>query len=149
MTNLQAAVGVGQIEKIDSIIAAKRRIAANYKAALAIIPGLTLPVEPKDCQSVFWLISLCIDPTVFGMDRDQIMTELKKHGIETRPVFPVVHQQPIYAAGPHAPTPVADLISARGLSLPSDASLTRDEIKRVADTLYSLHLAANGSTATS
>lgn len=149
LTNLQAAVGVGQIEKIDSIISAKRRIAADYQAALAKIPGITFPIEPDNCHSVFWLMSLTVDPVVFGMNRDTIMAELKKHGIETRPVFPLLHQQPIYAAKHHAPTPVADRISARGLSLPSDTSLTCNEIKHVADTLYSLHLTATGSTAIS
>lgn len=132
MTNLQAAVGVGQIEKIDSIVAAKRRIAADYQVALAGIHGLTLPAEPADTKSVFWLISLCVDPVVFGTNRDTVMAELKKHGIETRPVFPVVHQQPIYAVGPHAPMPVAERLSACGFSLPSDPTLSRTEIDRIA-----------------
>ncbi len=133
MTNLQAAVGVGQIEKVEAIIAAKRRIAAQYHAALADIPGVSLPTEPVGTTSVFWLISLCIDPEVFGVDRDTVMAELKKHGVETRPVFPVLHRQPVYAAGPHAPMPVAERLSAHGLSLPSDASLTTGEIARVTD----------------
>lgn len=131
MTNLQAAVGVGQIEKIEAIIAAKRRIAAQYQAALAGIPGISLPAEPAGTMSVFWLISLCIDPVVFGNDRDSVMLELKKHGIETRPLFPVIHQQPVYAAGPHAAMPVAELLSARGLSLPSDPTLSPTEIERI------------------
>lgn len=131
MTNLQAAVGVGQIEKIEAIIAAKRRVAAQYQAALAGIPGVLLPAEPAGTMSVFWLISLCIDPAVFGSDRDSVMLELKKHGIETRPLFSVIHQQPVYAAGPHAPMPVAELLSARGLSLPSDPTLSPTEIERI------------------
>ena len=132
MTNLQAAVGVAQIEKIDMIIEAKRRIAADYVAALANIPGLTFPLEPAGTRSVYWLNSFCVDPAVAGVDRDFVMAELKKQGIETRPVFPVVHQQPVYAAGLHSPMPVAERISAHGMSLPSDPTLTTAEIKRVA-----------------
>ena len=142
MTNLQAAVGVGQIEKIDAIIAAKRRIAADYQTLLAGIPGLTLPVEPAGSRSVFWLNSLCVDPMLFGTDRDTVMAELKKYGIETRPVFPVVNQQPYYAAGPHVHMPVAEQLSARGLSLPSDASLSLKEIQHVAKCLRNIHEAA-------
>lgn len=142
MTNLQAAVGVGQIEKIDAIIAAKRRIATDYHILLASIPGLTLPVEPSGSRSVYWLNSLCVDPVQFGTDRDTIMAELKKHGIETRPVFPLVHQQPYYASGSHACMPVAEQISTHGFSLPSDASLSRKEIQRVADCLRIIHKTA-------
>lgn len=144
MTNLQAAVGVAQIEKIDAIIAAKRRIAATYQAALAGLPGVTLPLEPAGTQSVYWLNSICIDPGSFGTDRDTVMAELKKEGIETRPVFPVLHQQPIYSGPGHAPMPVAEEISGRGVSLPSDASLSATEIQRVADCIRRIHLAATG-----
>lgn len=145
MTNLQAAVGVGQIEKIDAIIAAKRRIAASYHRALAGIPGLELPHEPVGTTSVYWLISVRVDPVRFGADRDAIMEQLKSRAIETRPVFPVVHRQPIYAAGSHAPMPVAEAISANGFSLPSDASLSDLEIGRVADALRQIHAAATTS----
>ena len=145
MTNLQAAVGVGQIEKIDMIVSAKRRIAAQYQVALGGVPGVWLPREPQDAESVFWLNSICIEPAVFGVDRDAVMAELKKAGIETRPVFPVLHRQPIYAAGPHVPMPVAEKISAQGLSLPSDASLSATEIQRVAEALKEIQLAATCS----
>lgn len=132
MTNLQAAVGVAQIEKIESIISAKRKIAAEYQSALASIPGLTLQQEPIGTVSVFWLNSLCIDAGVFGVDRDSVMSDLKTQGIETRPLFPVTHLQPYYASGPHAPMPIAEGLSARGLSLPSDPTLTKAEISRIA-----------------
>lgn len=131
MTNLQAAVGVGQIEKIEAIVAAKRRVAAQYQAALAGVAGISMPREPAGTESVFWLISLCVNPDVFGASRDTLMIELKKHGIETRPVFPVVHRQPVYANGEHALMPVAELISSRGFSLPSDPTLTSSEIDRI------------------
>lgn len=137
MTNLQAAVGVGQMEKIDAIVAAKRRIAADYLAALAPVPGLSVPLEPVGTTSVFWLISACVEPEVFGLDRDELMAALAKHGIETRPVFPVVHRQPIYDQG--TSLPVAEKISTHGLSLPSDPSLSPSEIQRVAESLLRIH----------
>lgn len=138
MTNLQAAVGVAQVEKLEAIIAAKRRIAATYRLALRGLPGVDFPDEPAGTRSVFWLISVTIAPGAFGIGRDAVMARLKAQGIETRPVFPVVHRQPIYP-GPHAPMPVADEVSDRGLSLPSDATLTEAEILRVAGALRALH----------
>ena len=146
MTNLQAAVGVGQMEKVSSIITAKRQIASTYGSMLRGLPGITMPEEPVGARSVFWLNSVKIDPSTFGLHRDDVMEELKQRGIETRPVFTVVHRQPIYAHLSHAPMPVAEELSANGLSLPSDASLTESEIQRVADSLHQIHLSSTPST---
>ena len=137
MTNLQAAVGVGQMEKIGGIVAAKRRIAADYLNALARIPGVAIPAEPAGTKSVYWLMSVTIDPAIFGLGRDELMSILKDHGIDTRPVFPVLHRQPIYDTG--LSLPIAEKISAHGLSLPSDPSLTTSEIQRVAEVLLRIH----------
>jgi perosamine synthetase len=144
MTNLQAAVGVAQVEKLSAIVAAKRRIALSYYEALKDMPGLALPREPIGTESVFWLISVCVDPAKFGVDRDTVMARLKEQNIETRPVFPVLHRQPIYL-GTHAPMPVAEGLSERGLSLPSDASLTEGEIQRVVECLREIHRASIGA----
>jgi perosamine synthetase len=144
MTNLQAAVGVGQLTRIHSIIAAKRRIAQEYLAALHNIPGLCLPVEPPNTSSVYWLVSICVDPSVFGADRDQLMASLKTANIETRPVFPVLHRQPIYARSQNLP--VAERISARGLSLPSDPTLSRSEIERIVGHIRHLSVKIGSAT---
>jgi perosamine synthetase len=132
ITNLQAAVGCAQIEKIDAIIAAKRKIAELYKAELKHVPGINFPKELSSTQSVYWLNSFTLDPILAGVDRNFIMNSLKNNHIETRVVFPVLHKQPIYSENEHQPMPVAERISDLGLSLPSDPTLSVDEVKRIA-----------------
>ena len=129
LTNMQAALGVAQMEKIELILSKKRFIAQIYKEALENIPGLTLPNEAQWARSVFWLYSILVDEKVFGMTRDELREKLKEQGIETRPLFPPVHLQPIYANGQKLP--VAERLSSQGLSLPSSARLSTDDVKRV------------------
>ncbi len=133
MTNLQAALGVAQMERIDGILEAKRRIAEQYHKALAGIPGIEPLVEPPKAWSVYWLYSILVDEARLGMNRDALSAFLKERGVDTRPVFPVLHKQPIYMTGQSLP--VAEDISARGLSLPSDPTLNASEIAHIAKAL--------------
>jgi perosamine synthetase len=129
MTNLQAALGVAQMEKIESILAAKRQIAQWYTNALSGVQGLILPPKAPWAENVYWLYSILIDSGVFGMKRDTAVKQLKREGIDTRPVFPPVHTQPIYESGQNFP--IAERISSQGLSLPSSVSLTSSGVERV------------------
>jgi perosamine synthetase len=130
MTNLQAALGVAQMERIEEILAAKRRIGREYAAALAGTRGLQLPVEVAPAESVFWLYTVLVDPRVSVVSRDELMAVLRAHRIDTRPLFPPIHLQPIYNTGQQLP--VAEDAAARGLSLPSHASLSSSDIARIA-----------------
>ena len=136
LTNIQAALGVGQMERADEVIAAKRGIARQYGEALADLPGLQLPPEAAWAESVYWLYSVLIDESVFGLGRDELIAELGEHGLETRPFFTPVHRQPIYESGLRLP--VAEDLAARGLSLPSSVGLTPAEIARVTDAVRRL-----------
>jgi len=129
LTNLQAAVGVAQMEKIDSILNAKRDIAALYGRCLEGIPGLILPPRRADAESVFWLYTVLVDAEQFGMGRDELMGTLAAQEVETRPVFYPVHTQPIYQTG--QVLPVAESLSRRGLSLPSAATMLPGDVERV------------------
>ena len=133
MTNLQAALGVAQMERIEEILAAKRRIGREYHAGLAGVPGLQLPVEVAPAEHVYWLYSFLVDPAESAVDRNGLMAVLKQEGIDTRPFFGPIHRQPVYATGQSMP--VADDASARGISLPSHASLSTAEISRIAATV--------------
>jgi perosamine synthetase len=132
LTNLQAALGVAQMERLDEILAAKHRIASRYGAALEQVPGITLPPEQPWAQNVYWLYSILVDEGEFGLSRDELMGRLDAAGVETRPVFPPVHTQPAYTGGSY---PVAEELAARGLSLPSAVGLRDDEIDRVVDVI--------------
>ena len=133
LTNLQAAIGVAQVEKVDAILENKRRIAQAYTEYLQDVPGITLPPEASWAENVYWIYSILVDENAFGIGRDALMVELKKQRIETRPLFPPVHTQPIYATGQSFP--VAEQLSARGISLPSAVNITENDVKRIANTI--------------
>jgi len=136
MTNLQAAVGLAQTERFDEFVQARRQHAAWYNEQLQGTPGLTLPPEAPWARNVFWMYSILVDETEFGLDRDELRRRLAKRGIETRTFFIPLHLQPIYYRqyqGQHYP--VAEDLCRRGLYLPSASSLTRDEVEFVANSL--------------
>jgi perosamine synthetase len=136
LTNLQAAVGVAQMEKIDSIVTAKQELAGQYHEFLRDVPGISLPPEQDWAESVFWLYTVLVDEQRFGMDRDGLMAALAQQGIETRPVFYPVHTQPIYNTGQCLP--VAEELSRRGLSLPSAVTMQSQDIERVCSIIREL-----------
>jgi perosamine synthetase len=133
LTNLQAAVGVAQMEKVEEILAAKRRIAERYRRGLEGVAGLTLPPEAPWAENVHWLFTLLVDEQAFGRSRDDLLARLAGEGVETRPVFPPVHRQPAYATGQELP--VAESLAAAGLSLPSAVTLSDDDVDRVVESL--------------
>lgn len=139
MTNLQAALGLAQLRKIDRHIRIKRRLARAYAQELKGIPGLRLPTEKPWAFSVFWMYALTVEEP-FGLSRDRLMAALKERGVETRSFFVPMHQQPVYAQGGlpcrrFGPYPVADEASQKGLYLPSGLTLTRAQIRYVAEQL--------------
>ena len=139
LTNIQAALGVAQMEKIDHILLKKIQNAGWYNTLLQNIKGITLPHEMDWAKNVYWLYSILIDKKKFGLSRDELMVRLQEKGIETRPLFYPVHSQPIYATGESFP--VAKNISKSGLSLPSSVKLTEQSINKITATIR--HLALN------
>jgi perosamine synthetase len=135
MTNIQAAIGLAQLERIDEMIAIRRRNAAYYNRRLAEVPGLTLPPNKAWAENVYWMYSVIIEDE-FGLERDEVRTRLHAAGIETRPFFYPVHTLPMYNTGQSLP--VAEELGRRGLNLPSAATLTSEQIDYVCDALISL-----------
>ncbi len=136
MTNIQAALGVAQMGKIDRIIKRKKEIAAQYEKHLNGIEGITLPVNLTWASNVYWLYTILVDEVISGLSINEIMNNLKQVKIETRPVFPPVHKQPIYANSQELP--VAESISAKGISLPSSPEIRNQDILLVCNTIKSL-----------
>jgi perosamine synthetase len=132
MTNLQAAVGLAQTERLDEFVGARRENAQIYRQLLESIPGLQLPRELPGVKSVFWMFGLLVHPE-FHATRDELREHLAARGIETRTFFIPIHLQPVYYRD-YAGTrfPAAELLCQRGLYLPSSSRLTRAEIERVA-----------------
>jgi perosamine synthetase len=132
MTNLQAAVGLAQTERLAELVAARRENARDYRERLSGIPGLTLPVERPGFFSVFWMYALLVEPG-FGMTRDALRAFLAARGIETRSFFIPIHLQPIYAARARGERfPVAEDLCRKGLYLPSSPAMTPADRERVA-----------------
>jgi perosamine synthetase len=130
MTNVAAAIGLGQLEHVDQLMGDRKRIAQWYAGRLRDVPGLTLPGEAPGVSNIFWLYSILLDDPVL---RDPFMAELAKLGIETRPLFYPVHVFPMYR---HCRTdggcPVACDLSSRGLNLPTSSYLAEKDIDVIA-----------------
>ena len=125
MTNICAAIGVAQLEQANSVIDAKRRLAAWYREELDGLP-ITFQTELPDTAHTYWMVSILADDTAM---RDRIREVLKEAGVETRPLFPPAHMMPVFRSD--EVFPVAENLSSRGLNLPSYPSLTRDQVSYV------------------
>ena len=137
MTNLQAAVGLAQLEQIDSFLDKRREIAEHYGAHLKGVAGLTLPPEKSWAKNIYWLYSILIDETEVGISRDELIKGLECEGIETRPFFCPLHNQPPYSSA-SGTFPVTEKLAAEGISLPSSNTLLPDEIVRVCENIKKL-----------
>jgi perosamine synthetase len=93
MTNLQAAVGVAQLERIDEFVALKRRFGAMYRERLAGIPGVRFQDEKEWARSVYWMYAIELDPTL-GLTATKVIARMHALGVETRPFFMGLHEQP-------------------------------------------------------
>ena len=132
MTEMQAAMGIVQLGRLDGILQRKRRNVAWMNARLVGIPGLTPPWRDPRVQPVHMLYTCLLDT-----GRDEVLTGLLAAGIEARIYFPPAHRQPIFSqAG--AALPVTESLSQRMLSIPMHAQLTSDELEIVASTLEHL-----------
>ena len=127
ISNLQAAVGVAQLERLDEFVARKRRIGAAYQERLRDIPGLQLPVaRTAYAENIYWVFGVVLDEDV-PFDAAEAMKRLAARGIGTRPFFWPMHEQPVLRrmglfAGETYPN--AERLARRGFYLPSGLPLT-------------------------
>jgi len=128
MTNLQGAIGLAQLKKIDEFIEKKRKNARLYNSFLKNVEGITLAPEMSWAKNVYWMYSILIEDG-FGISRNKLMAELGREGIETRPFFYSVHQLPPYYRNENYP--VAQKLSRKGINLPSAVTLREEEIKYI------------------
>jgi perosamine synthetase len=136
MSNLQAAVGVAQLERLDEFVTRKRRMGQRYTELLADIPGLQLPLPRTDyAENIYWVYGLVLEDEV-PFDAEEAMRRLRQRQIGSRPFFWPMHEQPVFRkmglfAGESCP--VAERIARRGFYIPSGLALTEAQIERVAD----------------
>lgn len=136
MTNLQAAVGLAQVEQMDTFVAQRRQNALEYNCRLHGIPGIRTPAEAPWAKNVYWMYGITVDEKAYGMNRDQLRKVLADNGIETRTFFIPMHCQPVYwEAFKGQRYPVAEDLCKRGFYLPSSSSLALDEIEYIANVI--------------
>jgi len=141
LTNIQAAIGCGELMHIDEYIKKKHLMAELYFRSLRKIPGIITPVTKKWAKNVYWMYAIQIDKKKFGMDKDTLRQKLKEIGIDTRDFFYPPTDQPVlrkYITKGDG-YPVAKLIADQGLYLPSGLAITREQIKRVIKGISDLH----------
>lgn len=137
MTNLQAALGVAQVERIEEIIAHKRWMGTEYTRRLRGVSGLQLPVERSWARNIYWMYAVVVDETT-GFTADTFAHELLDAGIQTRPFFLGMHEQPVFhrmGLFRDEHYPVTERIARQGLYLPSGMALTNEQLERVCDAI--------------
>ncbi len=131
-TNMQAALGLGQLEHIEEFLKKKRWMAAAYEERLRGIPGLRLPVTKPWATNVYWMYAVLIERD-FGKSRDALADQLQERGVDTRYFFSSSASQPALrgCVKKGERFPVSEDIAARGLYLPSGLAITEKQIDYV------------------
>ncbi len=139
MTNMQAAIGLGQLEHIDEFIRKKDWMVAEYGKRLSGISGLRLPVTKPYARNVYWMYSLFLEDA-FPMSRDAFRKALGERGIDTRDFFPSSISQPaVQKLFPSTERmPVSERAAERGLYLPSGLALTQEQLNAVCDAILAI-----------
>lgn len=120
LPNLNAALGVAQLEQLPALLAAKRRLAGDYRRTFDGMGGVEWFFEPAGCHSNHWLNLLLLPD---AGHRDALLAAAHERGLLLRPFWTPLHQLPMYAGMPRAPLPMAEELFARGICLPSSACL--------------------------
>jgi perosamine synthetase len=143
LTNIQAAMGVAQLEQLVSYVECKRKITREYNAQLSGVDGLTLPKQADWAASNCWMYALLIDAKRYGESSREVAQRLKLNSIESRPFWLPVHRQIPFRDCQAYRIEVADHLYAEGLSLPCSVGLSGEQQRRVISEL----LAPRGTSA--
>lgn len=136
MSNIQAALGLAQLERIDELVEKKRQIFSWYKKELENIDGIKMNSEKPDCKTNFIVPSIILQKN-FQLTRDSFIKKLKDMNIDSRPIFYPVSHMPMFETH-HNPN--AEFISSNGINLPAGHNLTKDDILYVCEVIkYILH----------
>jgi len=139
LTNLQAAIGVAQLEQVEKFIVRKIEIAGLYRKKLSSIKTIRHPLVRQNTRNVYWLYSIVLEAKSGHALRDKLIAQLLRKGVETRPLFYPLHIMPLYAkyrGGKEFPN--ADWLGLQGLSLPSAVDLTDDAVNYICGCMTAL-----------
>jgi len=140
-TNLQAAIGLAQLEKLDQHLVRKRALGERYTASLKGLQGLQLPQERTDySENLYWVFGLVLEDSL-PFDADQAMRTLAEQQIGTRPFFWPIHEQPVFRRMGFfrkETHPVAERIARRGFYIPSGLALSDSQLEKVVEKVRGL-----------
>jgi dTDP-4-amino-4,6-dideoxygalactose transaminase len=141
MNEIQSAFGLCQLKYVDEIIAKRKAVTLKYKQLLNGTNGLKMPTERMGIKHNYSYFPIIIDPLEFGADRDELCEHLKKDNIITRKYFyPLVSNYPVFKIFKKSNLPVAEKIAKNILCIPLYHDLTDEQIQRVVNSIYSLHM---------
>ncbi|RPI57362.1 MAG: aminotransferase class I/II-fold pyridoxal phosphate-dependent enzyme [Acidobacteria bacterium] len=135
MSNLLAAVGLGQLRNLDQHLAQRRANNDYYRRQFASLPGIDVMPEASYGRSNCWLTCITVDPARVGATREDLRQQLELCDIESRPVWKPMHLQPAFAGCRVRGGSISARLFERGLCLPSGSSLTQQERERVVDAI--------------
>lgn len=138
LTNMQAALGLAQLERMDEIVARKRWMGEEYSNRLRDIKALQLPVEETWARNIYWMYGIVLSEKT-GMDATELAKRLRDSDVDTRPFFLGMDQQPIFRKQGlfrNEHYPIAERLSRQGLYLPSGLGLTEHQLARVSDAVH-------------
>ncbi len=132
LSNLLAAVGRGQLQRLDEKVEKKRAINKFYRNALGNLPGIEFMPEAPYGKSNCWLTVILVSPEEFGADRETVRLALEAENIESRPIWKPMHLQPVFKDCRVLGGSVSEDLFQRGLCLPSGTQMTEEDLERVA-----------------
>jgi len=135
MTNIQAAYGTDQIDRLEGFIETKIKNYNLYKEAIENIEGLTLLPFRSDARANHWFYSVIVDKDKYGMDRDELLRKLNDENIQTRPLWRLIHKQKPYLNSQSYKIEKAEFYEKNLINVPCSSSLSGDEVLRVIDAL--------------
>jgi dTDP-4-amino-4,6-dideoxygalactose transaminase len=133
LSNVCAAIGVGQLEVLADRASARRRLHATYRERLAGCPGITFHTEPEGSRANRWLTTIEVDPAQVNASAETIRLALEAENIESRPLWKPMHLQPVFRSMVAIGGGVAERAFGHGLCLPSGSAMTESEIDRVVE----------------
>ena len=135
LTNVQAALGMAQLEQLEDFIKIKQRIFEKYNQLLRDTPGITTPKIMPWAQSNYWLYTILVDPQKFGMSSRELLKLLQENHIQTRPLWHPLHRLIPFKDCDAYQVEVADELYEKALSLPSSVGLAEEHLRYVAETI--------------
>ncbi len=138
LSNVSAAIGVGQLQVLDDRVSRRRQIGERYRTAFETLAGIAFMPEPEWSYSSRWLTCITVDPELAGTDREKIRLALLEREIEARPLWKPMHMQPLFAGSEYIGRQLDESLFAHGLCLPSGSDMTDTEQDEVIEMICGL-----------